>query len=185
MKIAELVKAGSIGLKGYHIALLIALMEKKYDEIIQLFIDYSFDINQELKVLEQMGYVKIGGESIEDVCLRHSALELFDDSIHSISWIEDWLLLFPEGVKSGGYYIRSDEKECADKMVKFIKKYKYDKDTIFKATKNYIERMKKQNYNFITLATYFITKRDRGSILASECANLNSKENNMEINEML
>ena len=100
-------------------------------------------------------------------------------------WIDDWVNLFPEGIKSGGKILRSDRKSCLIKMVNFIKIYKFDKELIISATKSYLSEREKDNYLFTRAAIYFINKKGEGSDLAAWCEDektvqpINSFSNNM------
>lgn len=93
-----------------------------------------------------------------------------------ISWIDEWIDLWPKGVRSGGYLVRSDKKSCEKKMNKFLKEHsKVTKEQIFEATKIYVERLRRANWSYMMLATYFIDKEERGSTLAMEIDNLRNK----------
>ncbi len=88
-------------------------------------------------------------------------------------WIEEWLLLWPADVKSGGETVRTPAKHCINKMVKWCKQYpQYDKSAIFAATKAYLADRKAENYFGIRRATYFIDKLGIGSGLAAWCVQL-------------
>lgn len=90
-------------------------------------------------------------------------------------WIDDWFNLFPKGVKSGGYLVRSDKQGCLNKMRKFINRYpNYNKDIILKATADYIDYSRINNWKFMSLAHYFIIKNDV-SILAAQCESILDK----------
>lgn len=90
-------------------------------------------------------------------------------------WIDGWYNLFPKGVKSGGYLVRSSRIDCINKMVKFVKKYpQYSKDIILKATADYIDYYRLNNWKYMSLAHYFISKNDV-SALASACDNILEK----------
>lgn len=134
-----------------------------------------------LKKLEEELYIKITGENIEEVFPRQKCIDLFQSKEEKTVeyWIEDWIQLFPTGIKSGGYYIKSDKADCLKKMIKFLKTRKYTKDVIFQATKNYIAEKEKVNYAYIQQAHYFIEK-DGVSTLATFCANVNVKEEDGE-----
>jgi hypothetical protein len=84
-------------------------------------------------------------------------------------WFDEWMELWPKGVKTGGKLIRSDKKDCLDKMKKFIKKYNHSSETIISVTKEYLDEFSRQNYQYIKSATYFIDKRGEGSELAARC----------------
>lgn len=84
-------------------------------------------------------------------------------------WFDEWYDIFPKGVKSGGYTVRSDKRGCLNKLKKFITEYpEFDKDIIIEATKMYVEESKKNKYQFMMLAHYFISKH-KISNLAGYC----------------
>lgn len=85
-------------------------------------------------------------------------------------WITEWLELFPEDAEFNGYKLRSKEKDCINKMLKFVKDHPiYTKDIIFAATKQYIQEKKIQNWEFTKQATYFISKVGQPSLLEIYC----------------
>lgn len=88
---------------------------------------------------------------------------------YKVSWIENWYNLFPKGIKSGGYYVRTSIKDCDNKMSKFIKDNpEFTKDIILEATKIYVSQMKNNNYSMMKLAPNFIQK-DGVSMLSGCC----------------
>ena len=94
--------------------------------------------------------------------------------VGSLDWIDEWLELFPKGMKTNGKLVRSDRKGCETKMQSFLKDYKYDKDFIIKVTKEYIED-KLENGGYLRCAIYFIGKKGEGSDLAAACENFEEK----------
>lgn len=103
-------------------------------------------------------------------------------------WIDLWYNLFPKGVKSGGYLVRSDKNGCLNKLKKFHKKYpEFSKEIILKATSDYIDYYRMRNWNYVSLGHYFIVK-DGISILAGQCEMILDKINsgkdvNLDINQ--
>jgi hypothetical protein len=88
---------------------------------------------------------------------------------YKVSWIEEYYDLFPKGIKSGGFYVRSSIQDCSNKMNKFIiDNPQFTKDIILEATKNYINDCKARNYDKMKLAPYFIIK-DGTSMLSGYC----------------
>lgn len=86
-----------------------------------------------------------------------------------VNWIEEWFNLWPKGIKSGGYYIRTDIGSCLRKMTDFVKDNpQYNKNIILSATKNYLSDRSKQRYLYTKLAPYFI-KKDGVSLLDGFC----------------
>lgn len=92
-------------------------------------------------------------------------------------WIEDWYDLFPKGIKSGGYLVRTDMKSCKKKMQEFMKEYPmYDREIIMMATKQYINEMSEKNFSYMKLAPFFI-KKDGVSMLQGYCENMLNGDN--------
>lgn len=107
-------------------------------------------------------------------------LNIFDNSKSKSSsvsdWIEEWLDLFPKGVKSGGFYVKSAKSGCLNKMKSFVKNNpEYNKDTIIQATKNYIKEKEAAGWAYMQLAHFFIEK-NKISTLASYCDNIEEYE---------
>jgi hypothetical protein len=87
-------------------------------------------------------------------------------------YLECWEL-FPKGIKTGGYPVRSDKKEFSSKFQRFEKTYpEFNRELIKQAFEAYINDFKKRNYDYMTLAGYFIFKKDgkdEKSLLATIC----------------
>lgn len=99
-------------------------------------------------------------------------------------WISTYISLFPEEIIYGRY-LRSSPRECIDRMQWFMKKYKYSKQTILKATADYIDSQSSSpdGHKFTTGSNYFIFKGkdsvDRASGLAAWCERATSTSNNI------
>jgi len=167
---------------------LFMLYNKQFNDAEALFPELTANFESNIKYLESQGYLKIVGDLPEGIEWRKKYLDLLPtESNQSTSveeWINDWRELWPSGVKSGGYYIKSNKEDLLNKMNKFVKKYKFTKEQIFEATKNYLTEQKNKGWAYTKLANYFIDK-DNISILASYCANIGSKVENKSINTML
>jgi len=95
--------------------------------------------------------------------------EANDKLANEKKFIVEWYDLWPIGVRSGNYLVRSGIKPVTTKMLKFKKEHKHLSDEIiYKATEDYIKRFKLKNYAFIKTASYFIYK-DGESVLEAEC----------------
>lgn len=119
--------------------------------------------------------------------LADFCLDIKDNSkkavAYNIDWIQDWLNIFPKGVKTGPKLVRSDKSGCLKKMLKFRKEYpEYDVTLIFKATENYVEELAENDYMYMKAATYFIDKKDEGSELAARCEDLLDRQLEDKIN---
>jgi hypothetical protein len=109
-------------------------------------------------------------------------------------WIDEWIDIFPRGVKSGGRLLRGDKISCLRKMKMFLKEYPYKRDTILEATRKYINSKREEGFQYTRCAVYFIyridsSRSDKISDLATWCeqalheqseGNTNSS-NNLEI----
>lgn len=115
---------------------------------------------------------KFSDDDIADIFVEFTKAQLKEElgeAAYIESWIDEWIHLFPHGVKSGGKLLRSDRKECLKKMINLIKETKYDRDLIFHATRKYLKERAMNDYMYTKCATYFIHKKDEGSELAAQC----------------
>lgn len=132
--------------------------------------DFLMDDQRVYGRLEYMGLIKITGDKLKDISIRDLGLELIgqsksDSIIELANKIRD---LFPVGVKSGGYPVRSSVVDIADKLRKFFKKHKsYTQEQVIEATTKYVNRKKNEGYSYMQKAVFFIEK-DGMSTLASE-----------------
>ena len=121
--------------------------------------DYGRAIVDEMTQIELVGYPTMSDLTGVPHVAPSTEFEIF---------ITTYLDIFPKGVKNGGNKpLRSNKTDVGNKMIKFMNKYKYDKETILKATKNFVERLR-GTYTYCPTAEYFILK-DGSSALATEC----------------
>ena len=153
------------------------------EEIVKDFINSSdvIEISSYTEVFQNNGLLKITGDGFRDISIRDLGLELIgqskSDSI--IELAEKIREMFPKGVKSGGYPVRSSTVDIADKLRKFFKKHKYTQDQVLEATKRYVERKGREGYSYMQKAVFFIEK-DGSSTLAAECDNLKDEKSSSE-----
>lgn len=126
--------------------------------------EYPLNLNE----LQRQGYIKITDVGFD---LRPKGKELFLDhrSTAVLDWIDSYRELFPKGKTPDGYPYKGDKEGCIRKMKAFMKKYPYSKEEILEATVGFIEAKRKKNFEFMTLAHYFIEK-EGVSLLAALCA---------------
>lgn len=134
---------------------------------------------EKMKFFEEAGYVKLL-DDIDPFDFEPLAktINIFKDvkSDNVEHWIEQWRELFPAGSNSNGFRYRGDKQGCLNKMKIFVKNNpKVTKETIFTATKKYVEKFKGNGYMFMKQAHYFIGK-DKGSFLLSEIEGLSEKD---------
>lgn len=134
-----------------------------------------------MKQLKNRGFI----ESETELKFTDKAHALINDKSltpkkSEVDWVDEFRDLWPAGQFSGGYRIKGDRRACQEKLKQFLKDYpEYDKDTILAATKRYLERKERENWQFVQLAHYFISK-NKVSTLATECEALRTEttENN-------
>lgn len=134
------------------------------------------DVDEIYKEWEEWGLIKVIGEGLKDVSIRDLGLELIgqSNSDNIIEFAEKFKELFPKGIKSGGYPVRSSTSDIADKLRKFFKKHKYSQEQVLEATKRYIDRKGNEGYSFMQTAVYFIEKNGVSN-LAAEIDSLGDK----------
>lgn len=134
--------------------------------------DFGAYVNNEAFNIYNEGGDKFSEEDIADMFVQFTKKqqkEQLAELDYVDSWIDEWLKLFPLGVRSGSKLVRSDRSMCLKKMAAFIKNTRYDRDLIFHATKEYIREFALRDYAYMKCATYFIDKKDEGSELAAQC----------------
>ena len=103
--------------------ILIMLVEKRFDDIELIKEKYH---TSSVLMLSLKGYIKITNSNPNSWIIRKKTLDLFpqSDKLDLKILATQMRDLFPKGVKSGGYSVRSSVKDLEDKLKKFIKNYK-------------------------------------------------------------
>lgn len=110
-------------------------------------------------------------QALEVQILTSPCVQLSQEDTDLGQLVKDWLLLWPDGAKNtNGDRLKSNIIDVTKKMGQFIKKYKFDRETIMKSTEKYLTRQRAQGYAYCNQAMYFIMK-DGISKLAAECEN--------------
>lgn len=83
----------------------------------------------------------------EDIFLELSLLKEPEKEEPKESFIDNWYALWPKGIRSGDYPVRSGKAGVKLKMDKFRKEYpEYTDEDIIEATKHYIYRFSLKGY---------------------------------------
>lgn len=123
--------------------------------------DYVFTEYGEKVIVSLLSAMKIVNTLVDQGDIGEEA-KLFDKFVY------DFINLFPENTKNGGNKtLKSNFTDTKHKMIKFFKKYPYDRETVLKATQHYINKFR-GNFTYCPAAEYFIMK-DNTSSLATEC----------------
>ena len=88
-------------------------------------------------------------------------------------YFDEWIGLWPEGVKRNGYYLRSSS--CRNKFKRFISCYGYAKERVMAATRQYLEEQAQDGYQYCMQSGYLIEK-NRESRLADLCENYTAED---------
>jgi len=111
-----------------------------------------------LKLLENRGFI----ENENNPKLTKKALEYIGETD---LWVEDWIKLWPTGLdKKIGYSVSGNSESCKLRMNKFIVKYEYDKDTIFKATELYLKSQEINNWHYTKKNYKFIYDKESSTL---------------------
>jgi hypothetical protein len=127
--------------------------EKLYNDYIQLNLDeFSHLLQERFITLDE---------------LTDKGKNLFSKNTVN-DWIKEWLNLWPKEILHG-YRVSGNSLQVIKKMKTFCKEFpEYNKDIIFKATNNYLQRKKNENWEFTKKNSKFIFDID-GSTLEQEC----------------
>ena len=115
------------------------------------------------------------GNNVYEDCLKWVSegerviLTPVDMDVDPDELLVEFMALWPEGTRNtNGDNLRSHPDDIRKKLKAFVKKYKFSKETILKATEAYLNRQRMQGYAYCNQAMYFISK-DNISKLAGEC----------------
>jgi len=139
---------------------------------------------QDLKKFRKIGLLKVPeGKKVKELTI-FDVNDNYDNSSDPELWIDEFMEIFPGGVRNkAGYYIRTSKRIVLKKLIKFIKENKEfaKKDMIMQATQNYINKQASSGFQMCKLAPNFIEK-DGSSVLAAECQGIkdNKKQTNTE-----
>lgn len=165
--------------------LLWCMRYKKEDLLSKYIVECGKLTTDFLDKLVQQEYIKAEKDSngkyfLSTMSITDKGIALFPEQIVGPSeWINQWFDLWPKGVKSGGFYLKTDKNACLKKMEKFCKDHpEYTKGIIIGATKKYLDSLRIKGYEYCKLAPYFISK-DGMSMLEGYCADLKNSVGNV------
>lgn len=103
------------------------------------------------------------------------------------AFILEWLELWPKHLLPGDYRVSGNTMAVHKRMNVFLKSFKhFDQDLIMEATKRYLDKKQKENWNFTKKNVKFIYDEE-GSTLEQEClallsdADKNIKQNAVDL----
>ncbi len=173
-----------ISVEGY-----VVMFCKRYnnEELLLKYVKDCHKISTESLVsLVVSGYIEVkldkdGKYTLSQIILTEKGESLFPDKSDVKDWIETWYNLWPKGVKSGNFMVRTDPKECLKKMSKFCKEHSsYSKGIIIAATKKYLDGVREKDWAYCKLAPYFIYK-DGMSMLEGYCSEVYNNVSKLDV----
>jgi hypothetical protein len=175
MKRELIIDVGKILKSGLKVEEYFICWSKYYDVDIKEY----FDLHSDFSHQSYVNLVNKGWLIAFSRTFTYESVELEEDRFRNVfigedskEWIDKWFDLWPRGVKSGIYYVKSDVNSCRIRMQRFMKRNsRFSEDIVMRATQSYLDRAKIEGYSYIMLAHNFIEK-NRASTLAGECENV-------------
>jgi len=157
----DLVKIEKAGISSdEYIFLFLRLLGKEPPKIISE--------NVKPEKLQKQGYIKI----VDGGFVKRPKLEKLFAALLATTNVEDWIdeyrHIWPSNIKSGGKPVRGGKADCVKKMKAFLVRTGYTKEQILSAALAYVLERKGHDYQYMTLANYFIQK-DKDSPLEAWC----------------
>lgn len=84
------------------------------------------------------------------------------------NFVEEFRSKWPEGRNGGGVSFRGNKIDIKSKLLKFMNKYKFNKETILAAADLYLSTFRRKGFEYCQAAEYFILK-NQTSALAGYC----------------
>lgn len=149
------------------------IFEKNFTLVTQYLEKFGSFKKSDLDYLLESEYITTlnGSYDLDKLNVSPKFLDILKDSkeVTNDDWIDEWYDIFPKGIKSGNYAVRTDKPSCSKKLNKFMLLYpKFTKEIVLQATKNYVNEFGMKGYNYMKLAPYFIEK-DGTSTLWGYC----------------
>ena len=168
----ELDKLNSLSISLSQYLVLLFLSKRDVVGLMEYNKQFNYITRQDIDNLILQGFIV----DIQDEKQRYLLINLQMTDKFSIfaepkidDWIDEWYNLFPQGIKSGNYYVKSDKQGCRKKLERFLLKYpEYNKDIILVATQNYVNELESKGFKYMQTAHYFIEKNGM-SALAGYC----------------
>ena len=154
--------------------LLQAVYEENHDLINYMFQELGYSMDDFKSIQSEFPtYLKVQGESPEDVFIRQEAYEFFNSKQLDIAKLAIKLSeIFPAGVKTGGYSVKSHPRVIESKLKKFVKEFpEFSEVQILEAATKYVAERKRNNWAYMKTLQYYIYK-DNISTLATDCLTL-------------
>ncbi len=174
IKILHSIASNGISPNGLYLLL---CMESGKDPI-------NINVSTESRILEIDGYLKNkqitekGKEIIKEISSRFDIQEnkvikkKAGFTEEDVAKVTQYREMFPKGLLPSQVPARVPIKELEKKFTWFFKNYDYTWETIFKATKRYINEFEANNYLYMKNSGYFVSKLEKNglvSTLASYC----------------
>lgn len=142
----------------------------------------SINISLEIERLKSDKWVaedgKLEAKSIAlidslDAYFRKSKKKSSEDiiGVDYVSKIRAYVELFPKGNLPSGKPARSNPKNLETSFRWFFETFDYDWNTVYLATKMYLDEYEKNNFKYMRTSQYFVRKQNQDKSFDSELAN--------------
>jgi hypothetical protein len=155
-------------------------MDKFIDDLYEIYRKDYVDLNPEVFIVDLHKIT----EYIETVKVNQTFSKSITKTVKEVSPTFDeffvkWYDLFPVGIFSGGYSLRSNRVATKERLLKFYTKHNFSLEIIYQATEYYINKFKETEYKFMKTSLYFIEK-DKNSTLLDYCEDIQRRIENKE-----
>lgn len=108
-----------------------------------------------------------------DAYFRKSKKKSNEDiiGVDYISKIRAYVELFPKGKLPSGKPARSNPKNLETSFRWFFETFDYDWETVYAATKMYLDEFERNNFKYMRTSQYFVRKQNQDKSFDSELAN--------------
>lgn len=108
-----------------------------------------------------------------DAYFRKSKKKSNEDiiGVDYISKIRAYVELFPKGNLPSGKPARSNPKNLETNFRWFFETFDYDWETVYGATKMYLDEFERNNFKYMRTSQYFVRKQNQDKSFESELAN--------------
>lgn len=155
-------------LKIVDVVLLNCILRKEY-KLLDYLLKNDSVCTISMNLLKKRGIVIIAGNEhyVTSKEIKGMLLGSEAESIKVTDLVDQYRDLFPKGTNRDGYPYKGDKQGCVKKMNRFIKlNPEFTPDVILQATQKYINEKRKDNFNYMHLAHYFIEKNGVSALSA-------------------
>jgi hypothetical protein len=119
-------------------------------------------------VVKNVELVNLASRDTTEIVLDNKVIVEEEKETIFDQFVEEFRNKWPEGRNGGGVSFRGNKVDIKNKLIKFMNKYKFNKETILSAADSYLAPFKRKGFEYCQAAEYFILK-NQTSTLAGHC----------------